>query len=66
MSRLTLTPGMESRLDGAPGVDFEQEEMEALAAYYVSQGMKPREAAARAEAEIDARKDAAAARGRPC
>jgi len=62
MSRLTLTPGMESRLDGAPGVDFEQEEMEALAAYYVSQGMKPREAAARAEAEIDARKDAAAAR----
>ena len=62
MSRLTLTPGMESRLDGAPGVDFEQEEMDALAAYYVSQGMKPREAAARAEAEIDARKDAAAAR----
>ena len=62
MSRLTLTPGMESRLDGAPGVDLDEEELDARAKFFISQGMSPREALARAEAEIDARKDAAAAR----
>jgi hypothetical protein len=62
MSRLTLTPGMESRLDGAPETELEAQDLEAAAAYFQTQGMDYEEALQAAMQHLASRKQAAAAR----